>query len=336
MTWRRLALNALLVLLVIAAIFAAVTAYLARQQIIEAEARFPPIGAFVDVAGRQVHYIQQGSGPHVVLLHGAGGNLREFTVGPIMDRLAERYTVTVFDRPGLGYSDRVPDIPTGAFAVEGDPPIAQARVLRAAAAQLGIQAPIVVGHSFGGIVAMAWANLGLDTDVPENARAVVSYAGVLMPWPGELGTYYTALGSRIGGAFVIPTLSAYATEERINESIPGIFAPNPVPDDYIAKIGAPLTVRTPNFRANVRQVNTLRPHVVEMSQRYPELTLPIEVIHGTEDDTVPMVVHPQELMKIVDTVNLTPLAGVGHMPHHADPDAAIAAIDRAAARAPLP
>lgn len=334
MTLLRLVRNGLLFLLLAAVVFAGVTFVMAQRQVTQAEANFPPIGQFVEVDGRQVHYLQMGSGPHVVLLHGAGGNLREFTLGH-METLAERYTVTAFDRPGLGYSDRVPGVATGAFAVEGDPPMDQAAVLRAAAGQLGIENPIVVGHSFGGIVAMAWAIAGLDEDSPVNAAAVVSWAGVLMPWPGELGRYYTGLGSPLGG-IIIPVLSAFASNERIVSGIPAIFAPDPMPKDYIAKIGAPLTVRTANFRANVRQVNTLRPHVVEMSARYPDLTVPIEVIHGTADKTVPIQVHPQELIKIAPSANLTPLAGIGHMPHHADPEAAIAAIDRAAERASLP
>lgn len=334
MTWRRLALNAFYLFLALLVATAVVTAYLSNQQAKRAEAAYPPIGNFVEVDGRQVHYLQKGSGPHVVLLHGAGGNLREFTIG-LMDRLAEDYTVTAFDRPGLGYTDRTPEVPTGPFATEGDSPIYQALMLRAASRKLGISDPIVVGHSFGGIVAMAWATLGLDGPDPANASGVVSFAGVLMPWPGDLGAYYTVLGSRLGGAVIIPTLSAYATTERINAGIPDIFAPNPVPAAYIPTIGAPLTVRTENFRANVRQVNTLRPHVVEMLKRYPDLSLPIEIIHGTEDTTVPIHVHPQELVKIVASANLTPLPSVGHMPHHADPEAAVAAINRAASRAGL-
>ena len=334
MTWRRLALNGLYLLVALLVLGAGITAFMANRQASAAEAEFPPIGAFVEVDGRQVHYIQQGSGPHVILLHGAGGNLREWTIG-MMDRLAQDYTVTAFDRPGLGYTDRTPQVPTGAFATEGDSPVYQALMLRAAAEQLGITDPIVVGHSFGGIVAMAWATVGLESPSPVNASAVVSFAGVLMPWPGDLGSYYTVLGSPLGGAVLIPLAAAWASDERITGGIPDIFAPNPLPDAYIPTIGAPLTVRVENFRANVRQVNTLRPHVVEMLKRYPDLTLPIEIIHGTADDTVPIHVHPQELIKVVDTANLTPLPGVGHMPHHADPDAAVAAINRAAARAGL-
>ena len=72
-----------------------------------------------------------------------------------------------------------------------------------------------------------------------------------------------------------------------------------------------------------------------MSKRYPDLNLPIEILHGSEDTTVPYSVHTAEIEKIVDSVSVTLLEGVGHMPHHADPAAAVAAVDRAASRAGL-
>lgn len=316
------------------ALGALLTGCVASTRTAKLEAAYPPIGQFVEVTGGRVHYVQKGSGPHVVLLHGAGGNLRDFTFD-MVDRLADDFTVTAFDRPGLGYTDRVPDVPKGVFATDGDSPMAQARMLREAAAKLGITDPVVAGHSFGGIIAMAWANMGLDTSAPENASGVVSFAGVLMPWPGDLGTYYTLNGGPVGGALIIPLISAFAPQSTINETLEGVFAPDAVPDGYVDYFGAPLAVRQVTFRANVRQVNTLRPHVVEMVADYPRLTLPIEILHGTADTTVPMSVHPEELIKIVPTANLTRLEGTGHMPHHADPEAAVAAIHRAADRAGL-
>ena len=298
------------------------------------EEAYPPVGPIIDTGLGGVHHVTRGSGPDVVLLHGAGGNLRDFTFD-LMDRLAPRYRVTAFDRPGLGYTDRVPGVARGPFATEGDPPLAQAAMLREAAAKLGLRRPIVTGHSFGGIVAMAWALAGLDTEAEVNAAGIVSLAGVLMPWPGELGAYYKVNGSAFGGAVTVPLISAFASDGRVREALTGIFAPQPVPDGYFDHIGPRLTLRVDSFRANVRQVNTLRPHVVEMQRRYPDLTLPIEIVHGTADTTVPIHVHPQEMVKIVDSARLTPLEGIGHMPHHAAPEAAIAAIDRAATRAGL-
>lgn len=316
------------------AVGAVATTVVNRSKVAKIETTYPPIGDFVTVNGAQVHYLQKGTGPDLILLHGAGGNLREFTLG-LMDSLADRYTVTAFDRPGLGYSDRAPDVETGPLATDGESPQQQATILRDAAQQLGIKQPIVAGHSFGGAVIMAWAVMGLDQDSDVNASAIVSLAGVSMPWPGDLGQYYRVNGSAFGGIVTIPLISALASESQIAASIKGIFAPQPVVEGYAETIGAPLTLRPENFRANVRQVNTLRPHIVALSERYPELTLPIEIVHGDADSTVPIQIHPQELIKIVPSANLDRLQGVGHMPHHADPDAVIAAIDRAATRAGL-
>lgn len=313
---------------------AVATGLTAQYRTGQAEAAYPPLGDFVQVTGGQVHYIQQGSGPHLILLHGAGGNLREFTFD-LMGRLSDRYTVTAFDRPGLGYTDRVPGVAKGLTATEGDSPQAQAAMLREAAGKIGITDPIVAGHSFGGIVSYAWAVAGLDEDSRVNAKAVVSFAGVTMPWPGDLDRYYQVNGSAFGGVVTIPVISAFVPPSLVNSSIAATFAPQSPPEGYADVIGAGLTLRPESMRANARQVNTSRPYVVELSKRYPELTLPIEIVHGEEDKTVPIHIHAEEIEKIVPQVNTVRLPGVGHMPHHADPEAAVAAIDRAAQRAGL-
>jgi pimeloyl-ACP methyl ester carboxylesterase len=306
----------------------------AQYRTSQAEAAFPPLGEFVAVAGGQVHYVQEGTGPHLILLHGAGGNLREFTFD-LMGRLTDRYTVTAFDRPGLGYTDRVPGVDTGLTATEGDSPQDQAAMLREAAEKIGITDPIVAGHSFGGIVSYAWAVAGLDEDSPVNAKAIVSLAGVTMPWPGGLDRYYTVNGSAIGGLVTIPAISGLVPRSVVESSIAATFAPQTAPKGYGEYIGAGLTLRPSSMRANIRQVNQSRPQVVELSKRYPELTLPIEIVHGEDDLTVPIHVHAEEVAKIVPQVNTVRLPGVGHMPHHAEPEIVVATIDRAAERAGL-
>lgn len=329
-----MAVKALIILAITLVLGAVLTGCTGAYRDRLAEKNYPPVGKFVHIKGRKVHYVQAGQGPDVILLHGAGGNLRDFTFD-LMDRLTDRYRVTAFDRPGLGYTDRVPGVATGAFATEGDSPNAQAAMLREAAEQIGISNPIVVGHSFGGIVAMAWATTDLDAPSDSNAAAVVSYGGISMPWPGKLGAYYTLNGTALGGALVIPVITALVPMSVVRDGINNVFTPQDAPDGYADHIGAPLTLRTDSFRANIRQVNTLRPKVVDMTALYTRLTLPIEILHGTADQTVPITVHPEELVKIVPTARLTSLDGIGHMPQHAAPEEAVAAIDRAAARAGL-
>lgn len=334
MTLIKLALKGLTYTALALGLGAALTGYMSSSRTQKAEAEFPPLGQFADVTGGRVHYVQKGSGPHVILLHGAGGNLRDYTFD-LMDRLTDDFTVTAFDRPGLGYTDRAPDVEKGPFATDGESPHQQARMLREAATQIGITDPIVAGHSFGGIVAMAWADLGLTEQSTVNASGIVSFAGVLMPWPGGLDAYYTVNASRFGGVALIPLISAFAPRSIIDGTLDRVFAPDAVPERYLEHFGAPLAVRQTMFQANVRQVNALLPHVEDMVTRYPQLTLPIEIIHGTADVIVADVVHPQEFVKIVDSANYVSLPGVGHMPHQADPQAAVDAIVRAATRAGL-
>ncbi|MGI1663302.1 alpha/beta fold hydrolase [Palleronia sp. KMU-117] len=293
----------------------------------EAEARFPPIGRIVEVDGRPVHVLVEGQGPDLVIIHGAGGNLRDYTFD-FVDRVKDRYRVIVFDRPGHGFTAQTDPAYEAAFTRLAEGPEEQAAFLAKAAAQIGVRDPIVMGQSFGGAVALAWA-------LNHDPAAVVVVSGVSHPWPGGLGPSYVIGGSAIGGAAVVPVVAAFPPNGSVDAILARIFAPQAVPEGYADHFGVPLSLRRSTLRANTRQVNTLRPHIVRMSERYPTLDLPVEIVHGTEDQIVPLAIHSEPLAERVPGANLLRLEGVGHMPHHADPKAVIAAIDRAAARAGL-
>ena len=111
-----------------------------------AEADHPPIGRFIDVEGARLHFVDEGTGPALVLLHGAGGNLRDFEPS-LVPALRDRFRLVRVDRPGSGYS-RVTD---------GDwpDPNRQAALVLELLAELGVDEAIWVGHSWGGAVVMA-------------------------------------------------------------------------------------------------------------------------------------------------------------------------------------
>ncbi|PLL13197.1 alpha/beta hydrolase [Tabrizicola sp. TH137] len=286
-----------------------------------AEAAFPPTGRILEVEGKRIHAHVQGEGPDLVLIHGASGNTRDFTFA-LVDRLAEDYRVIAFDRPGLGWSD--------SLGRDGISPSMQAALLQKAADQLGVRRPIVLGHSYGGAVAMAW---GL-TDTPDVAALVV-VSGATMPWPGGLGPYYAVTGSRIGAATVIPVITAFASERQTAGVVEAIFAPDAPPPGYADYVGIGLTMRRETLRNNAFQVTNLRPHVVRMAEAYPRLSMPVEILHGTADDVVPHDIHALPLSRLLPDGNLVLIDGAGHMPHHTHPEAVIAAIHRAAQRAGL-
>lgn len=80
-----------------------------RNQTRRAERDNPPSGEFIDIDGVRLHYIEQGEGPVLVLLHGNVVMADDFRMSGLLERLAQSHRVIAFDRPGFGYSERPRD-----------------------------------------------------------------------------------------------------------------------------------------------------------------------------------------------------------------------------------
>jgi len=323
----RSAMTISLILVALAILFAIASIRLADLREAGIEATHPAEGEFVEVNGRKIHVVVKGHGPDLVLIHGAGANTRDMELA-LADKLSDRFRLFIVDRPGHGWSERLDPDYEGAFNTRAEGPIEQARALSQAVQRLGAENPIVLGHSFGGAVAMAWA-------LEEPAAAIVIVSGVTLPWPGNIDFSYRVLGSAIGGAVVAPAAAAFVHEEFIEQVLERAFAPQPTPPDYATRAAVGLATRIVTLRANNRQVRTLRPFIVEQSTRYGEIALPVEILHGTEDTTVYLEIHAKPLADLLQDAHLTVLEGVGHMSHHVVPNDIVAAIDRAAKRAGL-
>lgn len=318
----------MLILAVLIIGFIALVQWRAHSREMAAHEASPPTGRLIDVGGVTVHAKVVGNGPDLVLLHGASGNLRDFTFD-MVDDLATRYRVIMFDRPGLGWTDNLPQY-EGAFNTQASSPMEQAQLLQRAADQLDVTNPVVLGHSFGGAVALAW---GLER--PDETAALVLVSGVSETWPGDLGWQYQLTGSAFGSAVVIPLITAFLPRSVVKATVEAIFAPQQTPAGYIEHIGTDLPLRRSSMRANAQQVNGLYSQIEKMIPLYDRLTMPVELIHGTADTIVPLDIHSAVLEVQLSDATLTTLPGIGHMPHHVEPAPVLEAIDRAAARAGL-
>src|SRR5215213_4808552 len=92
-------------LLALAAVVALVAfpAYTARR----VDAALPPLGRFVEVGGERIHYLEKGTGPTLLFIHGLGASMRTCTHS-LVERLAGEFRVVVMERPGSGESTRPP------------------------------------------------------------------------------------------------------------------------------------------------------------------------------------------------------------------------------------
>lgn len=289
-----------------------------------AEAASPPHGQFLSIEGRRVHALIQGpdtpGAPDLILLHGASGNLREFD--ELGARLARHFRVIAFDRPGLGHSDGL-DLSDVSLT-------AQARHLAAAATSLGVQRPLLLGHSYGGSVALAWA---LERFLDPAGLILVS--APTLPWHGGLDYWHRLADTAFGQRHAIPAVAAFVPEFWVQRMVTEVFSPEPIPPGYFAAKGIPLAVRRETLRHNTEQINRLHAELTAHLPRHAGLTLPTELLHGTDDRVVPIHIHSRPLAKLMPHARLTELPGAGHMPHLTRPDEVEAAVLRIAAQARL-
>ncbi|PTX55788.1 pimeloyl-ACP methyl ester carboxylesterase [Litoreibacter ponti] len=282
----------------------------------------PPTGEMLTINGAKVHVHVEGTGPDVILIHGAGGNWREWTYS-LIPKLKGEFRFFAVDRPGHGYSSRIPT-----RANEFETIDEQSALIAAAVNQLGAKDPIVLGQSYGGAVALSYA-------LNHDAKAAVIVAGVSNPWPGDIDAFYYRMSGWLGRNILAPLAATFATEERGQDTVENIFAPDPVPPGYLDHMGLDLAVRPIQLVTNAGMVKTLRPQIVAQSERYKDLEIPVEIVHGTADTTVPFDVHAEPLHEELPNSRLIPLEGIGHMPQHAAEAQVIDALRSAAKRAGL-
>lgn len=283
--------------------------------------RFPPRGAFVEAGGVRIHYVDMGpadpKGAPIVLVHGASGNLGDM-VESIMPELAKRHRVVAFDRPGHGWSERP-------ASDEIADPAAQARILREAVKKLGIEKPVLLGHSWGGALATAYA-----LQFPEALSGLVVLSGATHVWEGATAWYHRVVGTPVVGALFLHTLMVPGGQLLMRAGVEGNFAPDAPPPGFAEKIGLPLLFRPRTFRANSIDSSRLRDYLGRQSRRYREIRVPTIIVTGNRDRTVWAKLHSYALHDEIAGSEMIKLVGVGHMPHYVRPDVVIDALTRLA------
>ncbi|WP_245830639.1 alpha/beta fold hydrolase [Planktotalea arctica] len=303
------------------AVFAALTWWRAAAREAASEAGYPPEGQFIEVNGHRVHAVVRGSGPDLVLIHGASGSTRDYTFS-LLDKLKSDYRVIVLDRPGLGYTPRLHE--------RGESLAEQAALLSGAALHLGAKNPIVLGQSFGGAVALAWA-----VHHPENIAALVLLAAPSNLWTTPVDRLYRATSSRLGAKLFVPLLTAWVPNSYVAGALEEIFEPQDEPAGYAEYFGPGITLRRETMIANARQRVRLLDDIKALIPRYGQIAVPTQLVHGDTDTIVGLSIHSALLVDQIQDAQLSVLQGVGHMPQHVSQPEVIAAIERAARGAGL-
>ena len=284
---------------------------------------FPPRGRFIEIDGFRQHVVElpgtggRAGGLPIVLLHGAGCNLEDmrFALG---ERLAGHRLIFV-DRPGQGWSKRP--------GRRGSSPAWQAAVLRGLLDRLGIDRAIVVGHSWGGTLALTFA-----LDHPQRVAGVVLLSAPTHPHLGYMTPLYRALGFPVLGWLFAHTLALPLTAATLGAGLRAAFRPQIMSRDYIRRSAAFLLLRPAAFLANAHDVADLESFLAQQVARYSTLKTPAIIMTGDQDRIVPAPQHAMALAASAPGSKLVVLPGVGHMLNHAAPDQVAVAVEELTSR----
>jgi len=260
---------------------------------------FPPEGKFLDVGADRVHYTDRGTGPAIVFVHGLCGNLRNFAYLD-MDRLARSHRVIVIDRPGAGRSVRGADSPANIYA--------QARMVAQCIEKLGLDKPVLVGHSLGGAISLA---VGLNhPHVIRRLALIAPLTHAESAPPGAFGGL--VLPSPLVRRLVSWTLAIPLSIINSRKAIAAVFAPEAMPKDFPFKGGGLLGLRPHVFYAASSDLVAAPEDLPDMERRYASMTVPVDVLYGRGDRILNVKRQGEALKQKLDRVNLRIIDG-GHM-----------------------
>lgn len=286
-----------------------------RSRAHRAERKNPPRGRFIDVDGVRLHYVDRGTGPVVVLLHGNNVSSEDFQASGLIEGLAQHYRVLAFDRPGFGHSRRPRD--------RLWTPAAQAKAIQLALEALAIKEPVVVAHSMGTQVALAMALAH-----PTCASRLVLMGGYYYP-SLRVDVLLTApVALPLVGDAMRYTVTALSARAFLPVTVKGMFSPQPVPSEFFPVLSREMLLRPLQLRANAEDAAFMVPAAKSMHEQYKTLQhLPITLIAGDADKVVDPQTNSVRLHEELPQSQLWVVEGAGHMVHYADPEAVIAAVD---------
>jgi haloalkane dehalogenase len=212
---------------------------------------YPFEGDYADIAGARVHYVDEGSGPPLLLLH--GNPTWSFLYRELIKALSDRFRCIAPDYPGFGLSTAPPGY--------GYTPAEHARVLEQLILRLDLHGVTMMVQDWGGPIGFAAASRHPD----RFARFIV---GNTWAWPkSDPGTQLFArvLGGRVGGFLILRR--NFFVEKIIPGGVRRKKLPKPVMDAYRGPFPSPESRRP--MHVFPREILASRPFLADVERGLP-------------------------------------------------------------------
>ena len=257
----------------------------------------------VEVQELSTRYLVAGEGPPMVLLHGVGTSAGEWSW--VLPELARSHRVYALDLPGYDGSFEPPD-----YA-----PAFTASFIGSFLDAVGVESTVVVGNSFGGLVAL---HLALSEPAHVSALILSDSAGLdrtvnpalaALSFP-RMGQMATALAKTPPGA----------AQRALSRALLFFARPWQIPLKWVKDQYK--LAQLPNFTEAT--LATLRSTVGPAGQRevlldkLPRLQMPTLIVWGIEDRVIPYG-QAQDALARLHKGSLELISNCGHLPHVEQP-----------------
>lgn len=313
-------MSILLTVILIVALIVAGLVLFAANTARKVEAAVPPCGQFIEIDGQRLHYVDTGgTGPAIVMIHGLGGTLWNYTYA-LVEKLSGEFRVIAVDRPGSGYSARAAGAPANLGA--------QANTLAKFMRALGLKQPLLVGHSLGGALSLAIA-----LDHPDCAGALALIAPLTQAQDDVpeafrgLEISSPAMRKIIAWTLAVPMAIRYAPEV-----LKIVFGPDAVPADFPTRGAGLLGLRPKSFYNTSSDLIAVKEDMPGMMKRYGGLTIPLGMLFAKGDLILDYRRQGEAMKQQCPALDLVLMDEHGHMLPVTAPESTASLIRSVAAR----
>lgn len=268
-------------------------------------------------SGRSLHVHQQGTGPDLVLVHGAMTTSHDWLQSAVPQAMAGKHRVTVIDRPGHGLSRR------HRF---GGTPREQADQIADGLAKLGIRKAVFAGHSYGALIALALAERH-----PALVAELVLIAPLAFPEPRLLE--HSMMAPRSAPLFG-PLFSQFAEFTQFDRPMVDLlhqvmFSPASAPAAWTETYPYKLILNAEAMVAEGEDSASMLPMSAAGTIDMRRIEVRTQVLTGTRDRVVEDERQAKVLARQLPNGSLTEVEGAGHMLHHSHKELLVAALQSA-------
>ena len=273
----------------------------------------PPERRFAHTAeGRRIAYVEAGAGRDAVLVHGMMMTADDMRLGP-MPALARSFRCVAVDRPGHGWSDHRRGFDASLWG--------QMETLRGAVRALGLERPVICGHSFGGAISLAYAMAH-----PDEIAGAVALAPICFPEPRLEQALFGARALPVAGDLLSRALGGTCDPVLLPALWRAMFLPQTMPDAFAAGFPFDRAGRPDQMVAEAENAVALWPDLARSALGYATCRAPVRILCGTADLVVNGLTQAAPAAALIPGARLDWLPGVGHMLHHGRADAVVAAM----------